>query len=83
MVLPVWNRVENKISEVLGEHFVLTEFQKLFGITSIEVPQVPLDGMNHLILLAKMCISKYKYGEHRSITELFEYEVTLRKWTIA
>ncbi len=33
----------------------------------------------HLILVAKMCISKYKYGEYKNLLILYEQEKRLRK----
>ena len=38
-----------------------------------------LNCLNHLILIGKMCVSKFKYGKQISITIMFENEVKLRK----
>ena len=30
------------------------------------------------MLIAKMCISKYKYGEYENLLQIFKYELALR-----
>ena len=35
-------------------------------------------AINHVILIAKMCISKYRYGKYYDLFFLFERELSLR-----
>ena len=35
-------------------------------------------AINHVILIAKMCISKYRYGQYFDLFLLFERELSLR-----
>ena len=72
----LWARVEHILADKLNLNLKLTEEQKLFGIQANNL--VP-DEVNHIILIAKMCISKYKYGDYTSILEVFDYEMRLRK----
>ena len=52
---------------------------KLFGIFSYNFHQHGLKVINHLMLIAKMCISKYnKYGEHENLLQIFKYELASR-----
>ena len=77
-VRPLWSVLETKIELILGQNFVITEIFKLFGVTAVDVPACFVDKINHLLLLAKMCISKFKYGSYHDIVLLFEYELELR-----
>ena len=57
---------------------MITEIFKLFGVTALDVPACFVNKINHLLLVAKMCISKFKYGSYHDIVQLFEYEIELR-----
>ena len=78
-VRPLWNAVQEKIVQHLNYHLVLSNEYKLFGISKHDVPQVFVQRVNHVILIAKLCISKYVYGEYDNIVKLLEHELTLRK----
>ena len=76
----LWKRVELEVSEVLGGEIIqLTTRQKLFGVVRGDLSNYFINKVNHLILVAKMCISKYVYGDYNDIIRLFEYELALRK----
>ena len=47
---------------------------KLFGIRHLG-PKRITNPLNHYLLIAKMCISKYKYGAHHDLISLFKYEM--------
>ena len=81
IVRRLWLVLEEKIELILGHHFVLTEVFKLFGVTSNDVPVGLVNKINHLLLLVKMCISKFKYGSYHNILLLFDYELKLRSLT--
>ena len=78
-VRPLWNAVQGKIVQHLNYHLVLSNEYKIFGISKHDVPQVFVQRINHVILIAKLCISKYVYGEYDNIVKLLEHELTLRK----
>ena len=78
VVRQIWHVLEEKIELILGHHFALSEIHKLFGVTKANVPACFVNKINHLLLIAKMCISKFKYGSYNDILLLFEYELKLR-----
>ncbi len=49
----------------------------LFGYNETENGSDVL-AINHVILIAKMCISKYRYGKYFDLFFLFERELSLR-----
>ena len=49
----------------------------LFGYNETENNSDVL-AINHVILIAKMCISKYRYGRYYDLFFLFERELSLR-----
>ena len=77
-VRQLWSVLETKIELILGQNLVITEIFKLFGVTALDVPACFVNKINHLLLLAKLCISKFKYGSYHDIVQLFEYEIELR-----
>ena len=77
--LEIWAKVEHVLADKFNQNLKLTEEQKLFGIQSNVFGKKMSDEVNHIILIAKMCISKYKYGDQTSILEVFNYEMRLRK----
>jgi len=61
-----------------GVQFVLSDIHKLFGVTFNDVPSSLVNKINHVLLIVKMCISKYKFGSYNDILHLFKYELKLR-----
>ena len=80
-VAPVWIEVERQISIVMGETIILSVQQKLFGVKPPEIPSLLCGRLNHVLMVAKMVISKFKYGNHGCISNLLNYEIALRKLT--
>ena len=78
VVRQIWHILEEKIELILGHHFALSEIHKLFGVTKANVPACLVNKINHLLLIVKMCISKFKYGSYNDILLLLEYELKLR-----
>ena len=74
-----FNAVQEKIIQHLNYHLVLNNEYKLFGISKHNVPQLFVQRVNHVILIAKLCISKYVNGEYDNIVKLLEHKLTLRK----
>ena len=53
-----------------------------FGILATEHPNLrdrTINDINMLLLVAKMCISKVKYGKARSLATVFEVEMAFRE----
>ena len=78
VVRQIWSVLEEKIELLVGNHLILTDVIKLFGVTSANVPACFVRKINHLLLVVKMCISKFKFGSYNNLIHLFEYELKLR-----
>ena len=37
--------------------------------------------INRLIIIGKLCISKFKYGKHPNLLFLFKKELNIRNWS--
>ena len=60
----LWKKVELEVSELLGGEIIqLTTQQKLFGAVGGDLSHHFTNKVNHLILVAKMCIGKYVFGD--------------------
>ena len=67
------------------QHFkinvLLNEQNVIFGITEKEANGLiksDLKTVNHILLIAKMCISKYRYGNPINLVAMIEQEMSLR-----
>ena len=61
---------------------MITETMALFGIESKNIRNLDkqqADTLNHIILIAKMCISKYRYGTPINLIVMLEKETLIRK----
>ena len=74
----IWRLAEDRIELLIGARFVLSDIHKLFGVTFNDVPSSLVNKINHVLLIVKMCISKYKFGSYNDILHLFKYELKLR-----
>ena len=79
IVHSLWELVETKLSELFGSNVRLSLTEKLFGIPLTGLDKDERVEINKTILVAKMCISKLKYGDYSDLCNLFEYEISLRK----
>ena len=76
----IWESVENKFYIKFGKNISISETEALLGIIERNsISKLQLKYINHLILISKMCISKYRYGKQVEITCLFEKECLIRK----
>ena len=80
-VVAIWMTVENKVSVMMGRPVTLSEQQKLLGVTSPDFPELLVDRINHILLVTKMCVSKFKYGDYNNLRQIFDYETFIRKLT--
>lgn len=78
-----WGHISTLVSMILEKDFSINVINALFGISysDIEVNKKRVDKANHMILIAKMCISKSKakISDGKSLRYIFEYEKCLRQ----
>ena len=74
----MWRVCTDYIYRATGRSVVLSEMDVLFGYKPQQMKKCDIRIINHFILLAKMVISKFKYGTATDICLLFEKEVTIR-----
>ena len=78
-IKPIWKFIEQKMLDAFNYKITLTKENILTGIIAMTNTSVDLlKHLNHLILIGKMCISKYRYGTPIDIIIMFENEVRLR-----
>ena len=75
----VWTECQNHIFMKIGKNVVLTEQDILLGYKVNESNNIEVKFINHLILITKMVISKYKYGNPIDIIVLFQKEINIRR----
>ena len=73
----IWVKVNEIISNISCRNVKLTTQNVLFGINEND-KKLHL-CINSIISVAKMCISKYKYGQKVNILILLEQELRIRK----
>ena len=76
-----WNAVSSCINGYTGTYFQLTTPEILFGIaySKRNLTKNIIDKINHILLIAKMAISKFRYGKPMNLKLIFETEIELRK----
>ena len=77
----MWNYVTGLIRQIANINITLNEKNVLFGIDTKEIPGIDkqhLKTINHIILIAKMCISKYRYGTPINLIPMIEHEMLIR-----
>lgn len=75
----VWKIVEKEINTRIGSHIPISKSIALLGYHDDSSHTAKERAtINWLITLAKMCISKYRYGDNIRIDLIFEKELRLR-----
>ena len=76
-----WQHINDKIVTIIGQNIVIETNQALFGLTKddTDVCSTKINEANHLILLAKLCITKHRFKKPSNLQFIFEYEFLLRK----
>ena len=77
-----WSFICNKILIDTGIRITLTTNNILFGVSRKDVNKISstcLRYINYIILIGKMCISKFKYGKIKNLSMIFEHEFHLRR----
>ena len=80
LVRSVWCEIESIILEQIGRKVEISLTDSLFGFYKRNKGEN--EFINRLIIIAKVCISKFKYGKHPNLTFLFKNELSLRNWNI-
>jgi hypothetical protein len=62
-----------------NKHIFLTQHDILLGYKPMELKCSFIRYVNHIILITKMVISKFRYGVGTDICALFDYEIEIRK----
>lgn len=80
----IWTKVELIIKKETGYKLILTNEIKLLGLLKIpgkksRINDLNLKFINHVLIIAKMCISKFKHGNYTDIVSLLEMELSLRE----
>ena len=75
-----WEKISSLICILTGVKFDLSPSDILLGISSDKNKlKKQINIANHIILIAKMCIGKLRYGELSDIFLIFDLEWSLRK----
>ena len=83
VVINFWKSVEQKLFNETGLRVELSVYTLLFGLQNSTLDRMKVLYINHVILVAKMCISIYKKTEKiHNLYVLFEKEINLRNVAI-
>ena len=75
----IWSLTESRFLAKFSKRISLSCQDALLGIVSKDgLSNQMFLYINHLILVAKLCISKFKYGNASNISCLFERECRFR-----
>ena len=76
----VWKCVEDMFYKMYGISMSVSMTEAILGIvTKPGYSKKMINFANHLILIAKMCVGKFRYGSPLVIQIMFERELRLRK----
>ena len=79
LVKPLWEELESQINVFIGKKIKLTMRLILLGVTANDkIDKKYIANINHAILIGKMVISKFKYGNAHNLKDTFEKESKLR-----
>ena len=76
-----WKKVFQLIHFYTNEKFPTSDNNILFGFNyeSFKFQKIKINTANHILLVAKMCVSKMRYGSVKNIELIFETEMNIRK----
>jgi hypothetical protein len=77
-LIPFWNNVKESIFRVTGLNIDLSETDVMFGYEIDSQNNRYIKIINHILLIAKMVISKFRYGHIVNIIFAFQYDLQLR-----
>ena len=73
----LWEHIEGHLSVQTNNTICFTNQDILFGFRVTQLYEYKM--VNTIIMLAKLAISKYKYGKYANLQLLFEQECSIRK----
>ena len=75
-----WDRVFNEIFLYTSCKFEKSDSNILFGLKYCQnISNSDTNIANHILLVAKLCVSKVRYGEQKNINIVFDTEISVRK----
>ena len=74
----IWKCCTNLIEKHTSNKINLSETEVLFGYNPEHASQNVIKFINHVILITKMCVSKFRYGVPTDLEVLFETEIRYR-----
>ena len=75
-----WDKVFKTIFLFTNVHFDRSDISILFGFAyNSNIRKNKTNIANHILLIAKLCVSKMRYGESKNINVIFESELSLRE----
>ena len=75
----LWQYIETKLTSSLNNIIHLTETNVMFGLAESNFSAKTHNFVNHIIVIGKLCISKFKHWQYHDLISLFKYELKLRK----
>lgn len=77
---PFWELIEHKLTQIIGHTMKINVVQALFGLLKHDTnaTRSKINEANHLILVAKLCITKNRLIKPGALFYIFESEVLLR-----
>ena len=74
-----WKNIKQQILIKYNRRVEIDEKVALFGASKTEIENAEIrKKVNHTILIAKLAISKYKYGKYKNLEMIFETELEMR-----
>jgi hypothetical protein len=74
----LWPFANNVISCKLSNKIVLSIEDVMFNYHNNNFNKIDLNFINYVIAIGKLCVSKFRYGDHPNLLFLFERELRLR-----
>ena len=84
LVHSFWLHIVNLIKSRVNVDFDLKRNDILLGLAYTDFTHIKreiINYINHIILIGKLCISKFRYGQINNIFLIFEIEMSLRRVT--
>ena len=74
-----WKNIKQQILIKYNRRVEIDEKVVFFGASKTEIEDAEIrKNVNHTILIAKLAISKYKYGKYKNLEMIFETELEMR-----
>ena len=77
----MWDYITGLTQKLFNIKVVITETMVIFGLEGRQIPNLDkqqIRTLNHILLIAKMCISKYRYGTPINLIAMLENEMFIR-----